>query len=432
MSKETVEVHLGESELLVGRLSFHQQGRRQWSTFSYDDSWLNNPKSFFISPDLPLSRDWYTKKAESLDESTFHLAIQDTEPDGWARRVINRDFTKKRKDAIKNNTPFKQEALTELDYLLWVDDASRAGALRFSKNGGPFLRESSKTDRAIPPLLELSTILNATQAVEKNKESNTDLAYLQGKATSLGGMRPKCSILDDNNFLCIGKFPSITDERSVTKGEVLCLKLAALAGIQVAEAKIIHVVDTPVALIKRFDRTPRGKRIHYLSASSLMQADPKKDNNYVDLANTIRKHGSDPENDLPELWRRIIFNMLITNIDDHLHNQGFLYSGNNQWRLSPAFDINPFPDRQRELKTWLSAESGPHMSINEALQIISEFNLNKKQALDIIKTVVNALGKWKTLAASKSVQMSLNEIKDFELAFEHETLIEAKTALTNS
>jgi serine/threonine-protein kinase HipA len=419
---------LGESQKKVGYLSLHKQGNRSWSSFIYDGDWLSWDKAFAISPDLPLGRDFQNHRATSAEDSIFHLAIQDTEPDGWARRVIKRDYMKQKKKAQTSDKSLPV-TLTELDYLLWVDDVSRIGALRFRNTNGPYLRETLPGFGGAPPFIELASILNATQAVERSKETEADLIYLRGKGTSLGGMRPKCTIMDEKNELCIGKFPSVKDERSVTKGEVLCLKLAALAGIDAAEARIVHVVDIPVAVVKRFDRVPEG-RIPYLSAASLMQINPRVDNTYTDLAATIRKYSPRAERDLEELWRRIIFNMLVTNVDDHLRNQGFLYSQHNQWRLAPAFDINPFPERERELKTWISEDSGPEMSIQEALKVCGYFNLNEEKAKKILGEVVTAVGQWKKVASSQDVQMTADELDDYELAFEHETLKEAKVVLS--
>ncbi len=431
MSKTTVEAWLGDSKLRVGHLSFHQQGKRSWSSFSYDDLWLTDDKTFSISPDLPLGRNWYTKKARSDLDSVFHLAIQDTEPDGWAKRVIKRDHAKRRRVAIDLNRTDQVEkeslktSLSELDFLLWVDDESRVGALRFCFPNGPFLRNVPEGTRSAPPFLELASIYQATQAVEKNRESQADLAYLRGKGTSLGGLRPKCTILDEDDNLCVGKFPSVNDERAVTKGEVLCLILAQMAGIDAAKARLVSVQGTPIAIITRFDRVKRRGRIPYLSAASLMQVDPSDDHSYTDLAETIRKFSPDAKKDLHEIWRRAVFNILVTNVDDHLRNQGFLYSGFNQWRLAPAFDVNPFPDKERELKTWLSEDSGPSMSIRQAMLTISRFDLNEKQALNILSTLVKAIQKWRQVAASKQVHMTQPEIEEFEPAFENENLREA-------
>lgn len=419
---QTVEVWIGENAQLVGELSFNEQGnRRAWSTFSYADAWLARADRFAISPDLPLLRTHFNKKADSTNErdSPFHYALQDTEPDGWARRVILRDFTKQRKEGRA-----QKQAFSRLDYLLWADDISRIGALRFRGESGIFLRDTPPGSRGVPPFIELADILRATRAVELNKETQADLDYLCGKATSLGGMRPKSSILDEAGKLCIGKFPSVSDERAVTKGEVLAMRLAALAGINAAQARIVTVADAPVALIRRFDRAD-GKRIPYLSAASLLMADAAQDHSYTEIVDVLREHSSSFKQDANELWRRVVFNMLINNVDDHLHNHGFLHEGGGRWRLSPAFDVNPFPDKARELKTWLTEDSGPTAQIAEAMEAAPYFSLTKAEAGQILAKAVKSVKQWRKVSAMPDIGMTGAEQDAFAAAFEHEGLKEA-------
>lgn len=216
----------------------------------------------------------------------------------------------------------------------------------------------------MPPLIELQHMFNASRAVEKGEETTEDLKYLQGKGTSLGGMRPKCTVIDDKGLLAIGKFPSINDARSVTRGEVLALCLAKEAGIDAAPARIVEIEGIPVAIIQRFDRTTDNGRIPYLSAASMLQASREQDHSYIEIADSIRANGFSPTEDVQQLWRRMVFNLLITNVDDHLQNHGFLHVARGQWRLAPAFDINPFPDKERESRTWLSEQSGPITDLN--------------------------------------------------------------------
>lgn len=419
---QAVEIWIGENAQIVGELNFNEQGnRRAWSTFSYADAWLERTDRFSISPDLPLLRTRFNKKAESTNDrdSPFHYALQDTEPDGWARRVILRDFTKQRKDGRA-----QKQALSRLDYLLWVDDISRIGALRFRDKTGAFMRDTPPGSRSVPPLIELTDILKATRAVELNKETQADLDYLCGKATSLGGMRPKSSILDESGKLCIGKFPSVSDERAVTKGEVLALRLAALAGIDAAQARIVTVADAPVALIRRFDRAD-GKRIPYLSAASLLMADAAQDHSYTEIVDVLREYSPSFKQDANELWRRVVFNMLINNVDDHLRNHGFLHEGGGRWRLSPAFDINPFPDKARELKTWLTEDSGPTAQIAEAMEAAPYFSLTKAEASQILAKVVKSVKQWRKVSAMPDIGMTGVEQDAFAAAFEHDGLQEA-------
>ena len=200
----------------------------------------------------------------------FHGAISDSEPDGWGRAVIRRDHAKHRGDARSRGEAPDGHVLDHLDFLLAVDDVSRVGALRFRDEEGIFQRATERGRRTTPPLIELSRLLAATRAVETNSETAADLAYLRGRGTSLGGLRPKCSVVDEDGNLSIAKFPSVQDERSVTKGEVLAMKLATKAGITAASVDLVSSDGVPVALVRRFDRARNAGRIHYVSAATLL------------------------------------------------------------------------------------------------------------------------------------------------------------------
>jgi serine/threonine-protein kinase HipA len=269
-------------------------------------------------------------------------------------------------------------------------------------------------------------MLTASRAVELGTETAQDLAYLRGKGTSLGGMRPKCSILDEEGQLALGKFPSINDDRNVTRAEVLALKLAALAGINAAKAHVSVVQGTPVAVIRRFDRTPDDARIPYLSGATLLQANRQDDHAYTEVLAVMKGVCADYIVDARELWRRQVFNHLITNVDDHLQNMGFLYMGGNQWQLAPAFDINPMPDKDRESKTWLSEDTGPITSMSQLLGQASQFALTREQALAIVREVVGAVLQWRAVGQSADVGMTTQELNAFAPAFEHASLAEAR------
>lgn len=360
--KRTIGVYLGDSEKRVGTLRFAMQGARQSAGFEYHPDWLASEHRFAIDPNFRLGPGMqYYKQAGA--GSVFPGAIADAEPDGWASRVILRDHAKQRQEARSAGGPFDDAPLNPVDFLLAVDDINRVGALRFQDEDGVFQRAPVQGRRTTPPLFELRELLSATRAVELNNETAADLAYLRGRGTSLGGLRPKCSVVDDDGLLSIGKFPSIQDDRAVTKGEVLALQLAMAAGIKAAEGRLIHSDGVPVALIRRFDRSPQG-RLPYISAATLLGADSSTDHTYTEIVDGLRQHGADAQADIEELWRRIAFFILINNIDDHLHNHGFLHVAHGQWRLAPAFDVNPFPERAQELKTWISEAVGPAASID--------------------------------------------------------------------
>ena len=234
-----IRVYLGNGIQAIGTIHYESQGAKQNAVFEYDSSWLRSSTRFAIEPSLPLvSGPQFHRKTK--DGSVFHGSIADTEPDGWGRRVILRDHVKRRQHALKAGKKIEKLLLNGLDFLLDVDDFSRIGALRYQDENGIFRRSHEDGCRTAPPLIELDHLLNATRAVEANNETIADLAYLQGRGTSLGGLRPKCTVVDDEGFLSIGKFPSISDERSVTKGEVLAMQLATAAGIKAAPARLIN------------------------------------------------------------------------------------------------------------------------------------------------------------------------------------------------
>src|ERR1700688_2249557 len=416
--KRTIGVFLGDASRRIGTLRFDSQGARQSAAFEYDLQWLAASDRFALEPDLPLVTGAQFHKPGGRDASIFHGAIADTEPDGWARRVILRDPPKRGALARAAGEARDQQPLTPIDFLLAVDDINRVGALRFQDEEGVFQRVTSDGQRTAPPLIELSTMMTASRAVESNTETAEDLAYLRGRGTSLGGLRPKCSVIDADGALSIGKFPSIEDERAVTKGEVLAMQLAKAAGINAPQARLIDCDGIPVTLIRRFDRTAKG-RLMYVSAATLLSVavGAAAEHNYTEIVDAIRQHGADAQADIEELWRRIAFSILISNVDDHLHNHGFLHVAKDQWRLSPAFDINPFPDRLRELKTWISEDAGPAASIEALMAVASYFKLDKKGAVQILAEVERTVSTWRV--RGRELGMSVGELEQFADAFEH-------------
>jgi serine/threonine-protein kinase HipA len=416
--KRTIQVQIGDDVRPLGEIRYNGQGARESATFEYDPAWLAAPDRFAIDPALPLVTGAQFHR-KSKDGSIFNSAIADTEPDGWGRRVIQRDHAKRRQEARRTGAELDVQPLNALDYLLAVDDVSRVGALRFRDEDGIFQRAFEEGRRTTPPLVELAHLLAASQAIETNTETAADLAYLRGRGTSLGGLRPKCTVVDDDGRLSIGKFPSVNDEREVTKGEVLALRLAEAAGINAAQAQLIDSDGTPVALIRRFDRLESGGRLMYVSAATMLGAEPgdPSEHAYTEIVDALRQHGSQPQADTEELWRRIAFSILITNVDDHLMNHGFLHVDRGQWRLAPAFDINPFPERVRELKTWISEDAGPEASVDALLSVIAYFRISKPRAKEILGQVEAAVARWRE--EGRAIGMTDNELEQFVDAFEH-------------
>lgn len=422
--KETVDVHLGAAGTRVGHLTFLRQGARELSQFNYEAAWLAFPEAFALSPDLPLAAGYSTRRAPGKADSVFHAGLADTAPDEWGLRVIERAHAKARK-ANPALPP-----LSALDHLSAVDDFSRIGALRLHRDG-KYLQTAAAGRASTPPLIELEQMYLASRALEKNQETAADLAYLQGKGTSLGGMRPKCTVLDTNGALSLGKFPSVGDSINVTRGEVLALRLAARAGIHAATARAVAVSGTPVAVIARFDRTGGDARIPYLSAASMLQAKREETRSYAEIVDVIRRTSPRPDEDSQELWRRLVFNLLITNTDDHLHNHGFLYAGNRRWQLAPAFDLNPMPHKLCESTTWLTPNSGAITSLAMLMDDAAYFALTGAHALAIVAEVLDAVMDWREVAVSADVGLTAMKLDDFEDAFEHEITAEARALVAS-
>ncbi len=424
--KQQVQVCLGEQALALGELAYVKDGAREYSAFAYDAAWLSAELRFAVSPDLPLVGGHQVHRAPAPNESVFHHALADTEPDAWGRRVIARAHAKAR-----SANP-ALAALTAFDYLAAVDDFSRLGALRLRSSDGSYLGHFNQAGPRTPPLVDLAQLLHASRAVEAGTDTAQDLAYLRGKGTSLGGMRPKCTLLDEDGSLALGKFPSLHDQRPIERGEVLAMLLAQRAGIHAAKARLVHVgdmADVPVAVITRFDRGADHGRIPYLSAASMLLARRDEDRSYTELADAIRAQGATPSADLAQLWRRLVFNLLISNVDDHLHNLGFLHVGWGQWRLAPSFDLNPFPDKDRESKTWLSESAGPITSLAMLMSHAAYFDLQPDCALAALAQVHSAVSQWRQVAGSAEVGMTPSEQAEFAPAFEHGEMSAAKERL---
>jgi serine/threonine-protein kinase HipA len=416
--RRTIGIHLGGEARPLGLLHYDQQGARESAAFEYNAAWLAAADRFALEPGLSLvAGPQFHRKIR--DGSVFHAAIADTEPDGWGRKIIQRDHAKRRQHARRRGDAVEARPLNAMDYLLAVDDVSRVGALRLQDEEGRYQRTVDEGRRTTPPLIELAQLLTATRAVETNTETEADLEYLRGRGTSLGGLRPKCSVVDDDGWLAIGKFPSVADERPVTKGEVLALRLARKAGIDAAEARLVDSDGAPVALIRRFDRTGDGGRLMYISAATMLGAEPADpgEHSYTDMVDALRRYGSQPAADIEELWRRIAFSILITNVDDHLFNHGFLHVARGQWRLAPAFDVNPFPERVRELKTWVSEEAGPEATIYALMSVAPYFRITATRAKAILAKVEGAVSTWRD--EGRALGLAAVELDSFADAFEH-------------
>jgi serine/threonine-protein kinase HipA len=307
----------------------------------------------------------------------------------------------------------------EADFLVLVDDETRQGALRFAEHdGGPFLAPSARS--RIPPLVQLPKLLQASERVIGETDSEEDLRLLLAPGSSLGGARPKASIRDRDGGLAIAKFPHKDDDIDVEKWEAVALSLAGNAGIRVPKWRIETVAGRTVLLLSRFDRLG-GTRIPFLSAMSMLGAVDNESHSYLEIVDAIRQYGSDPRADTQELWRRLVFNVLVSNTDDHLRNHGFLYERGKGWRLSPAYDLNPVPldVRPRILTTAITLDDGT-ANLGLAFEVADYFGVSAADGRRIAGEVGVAVSHWRDHAARIAVERIA--VDRMASAFEHDDL----------
>src|SRR5271170_5363078 len=395
---------------LVGRLWARSSKNRESATFEYDAGWLEHPERFSLEPALKLGPGPFHTTA---DVPMFG-AIGDSAPDRWGRTLMRR--MERRRAEREGRAP---RTLSEMDYLMLVDDEARQGALRFAEyEGGPFLREND--DKRIPPLIGLSKLLSATERVIEDKDTDEDLRLLLAAGSSLGGARPKASVRDKNGRLAIAKFPRKDDEYNTVAWEAVSFSLATKAGIAAPAVDLVEVAGKPVLLVRRFDREGTT-RIPFLSAMSMLGAKDNETRSYLEIVDALRQHSAAPKADMEALWRRVVFNILISNSDDHLRNHGFLYAGQDGWRLSPAYDLNPEPTdvKPRILSTAINEDDNT-ASLALALNVAKYFDLDSAQAREIAGQVGKAVSKWRDEAARYGLRKA--EIDRMASAFEHDDL----------
>ena len=397
-----------ESPKLMGELSVeHIRGKEVFS-FSYEKEWLQSDSSQTIDPDLQL---YSGPQYLSPGKSNFGVFL-DSSPDRWGRVLMDR-----REALIAKKEDRKIKKLFEEDYLLGVFDAHRMGALRFKTEiDGPFL--SDNKGLASPPWTTLSELENASLQLEKGiLKDDVSLKWINlllAPGASLGGARPKASVMDTGGSLWIAKFPSVNDKINVGAWEMVANELAVRSGINISEAEL-KKFNTPhhTFLSKRFDRL-KDKRIHFASAMTLLgHSDGVEGVSYLDLVGFIVQHGASTNEDLEELWRRIVFNIAIKNTDDHPRNHGFILTKKG-WRLSPAFDVNPI--YYGKGLTLNISETDNSLNFDLALSVIEYFRVKEKKAKSIIADIKKAISRWKTIAAK--FKISRTELALMEQAFE--------------
>jgi len=316
------------------------------------------------------------------------------------------------------NAKEKARTLYERDYLLMVNDETRQGALRFClAPGEPFL---SNTGTPVPPVIDLPRLLSATDALLADADTAADLRLLLAPGSSLGGARPKASVREKDGALAIAKFPKADDGYPTVVWEYVALQLAQSAGLTVPHVRLESIAKRSVLILKRFDRA-EGERIPFLSAMSMLNAKDNEVRSYLELMDALRQHGAAPKQDGVELWRRIVFSILISNTDDHLRNHGYLLEGQKGWRLSPAYDLNPVPVeiKERILSTAVTEEDAT-ASLELALSVADHFGLKASQAKTVAAEVGKAVKGWRKVAEGAGLKKG--QIEAMSSAFEHEDL----------
>ena len=366
---------------------------REVISFEYNEEWLaNKTDNFVFDPDLSF---YIGRQYAPLDKTMFGV-FADSCPDRWGRLLM-----KRREAILAKKEERKPKRLTDLDFLLGVYDETRMGALRFAlSEKGPFV--SNDKDLATPPWTTLRKLESASLAFEKNEDGMEEkwLKQLLAPGSSLGGARPKASVSAPDGSLWIAKFPSKNDDVNVGAWEMVVHDLAVLCGLNVPEAKLENFSKIgSTFLVKRFDREGT-KRIHFASAMTLLGkndgANAADGSGYLDLASLIRKYGAVPKKDLQELWHRIVFNMAVSNTDDHLRNHGFILSKEG-WKLSPAYDMNPTTDGD---VLSLNVDMDNNLIDFElALSVAKLYEIPQKQALENLEEIKNTVEtSWRKLA----------------------------------
>jgi serine/threonine-protein kinase HipA len=400
-----VVVQIAGEDLPAGRMWAHRHGRVGSATFEYFAEYLSHGESYKLDPLL-------VKRAGPQQTPVGRAlfgAFSDAAPDGWGRRLIQRNET-----ARARALGAAEREITEIEYLLGVRDDLRQGALRLRDPGtGAYLAEDHA---GVPHMIDLGALLAAAEQLEHDDVSDEGLRLLLHGGSSLGGARPKAHVIDPQGRLGIAKFPAPGgDEWDVVRWEAVALTLARDAGVLVPEFALHEVAGKPVLITRRFDRDARG-RVGYVSAMTMLEAGERDPSSYLEIAETIEERSCAATDDLRELWRRIVFSRLISNTDDHLRNHGFLRVSTAGWSLSPAFDLNPNPRRVSFSTTIDGSDAGNEIAV--ALEVAELFRLTPRQASAVIVEVREAVSRWRMHAAA--LGLPRREIERMAGAFEHE------------
>jgi len=382
---------------LVGTLRASAIKTKEHFSFRYDEGWLMRANAQKIDSDLQL----FSGDQHSASSANFRVFL-DSCPDRWGRLLMRR-----REAVIARQEERRPRVLHEVDYLLGVHDRYRQGALRFKRSlDGAFLDSNERL--AAPPISSLRELEHAAQQVEAGERDDPDylkwLYMLMSPGSSLGGARPKASVVDESNQLWIAKFPSHHDDYDIAAWEFLAYQLAIEAGVTMANCRIEKFNSLHhTFLTRRFDRTETS-RLHFTSAlTQLGYYDGDYEASYLELAQFLTEHGGNTKADLAQLWRRMVFNIAVSNVDDHLRNHGFIFQSNG-WVLSPAYDINP-----------VTPATGLHLNITDddnrldyglATDVAEFFQLGEAEALKIKQEVLASVRQWESVAQSIGISRS--------------------------
>jgi serine/threonine-protein kinase HipA len=396
-----------EEPTLMGVLHVTPVKGTEIFSFEYEKSWLESGNSQEIDPELKM----YPGHQYSTEEKINFGVFLDSSPDRWGRVLMKRReaaMAKKEKRPAKN--------LLESDYLLGVYDGHRMGALRFKlEPDGAFLDDNKKNPA--PQWASIRELEHASLQLEK-EDIIGDPDYIKwlnmliSPGASLGGARPKASIVDNDGNLWIAKFPSRNDIKDIGAWEAVVHDLAIKSGINMADIQVKKFTNKyHTFLTKRFDRTIKGERIHFASAMTLLGYTDGTDHHagasYIELAEFIAQNGARVEEDLLELWKRIVFSICITNTDDHLRNHGFLLTEKG-WVLSPAYDVNPIEDGTG--LTLNISEDDNSLNVDLALQVAPYFRLSKETAKNIISEIQSVVITWKDVAKQYGISNAEQEM----------------------
>jgi serine/threonine-protein kinase HipA len=394
--------------LLMGTLHSDLVRGKEVFSFEYEENWIKSEYNQMLDPDLSL----YSGMHFISDEKPNFGLFLDSSPDRWGRILM-----RKREALLARSEGRPEQTLLETDYLLGVYDGHRMGALRFKLDKeGPFLNDNREL--ASPPWTSIRELEEISLRLEDDEAVNDPdypkwLNMLMAPGSSLGGARPKASVVDLNKHLWIAKFPSSNDPTDIGGWEVVTYELARTAGINMAECQARKFSGRHhTFLTMRFDRTAEGERIHFASAMTLLGYSDGQNHqagvSYLDLVDFITSNGANADKDLEQLWRRIVFNICVSNTDDHLRNHGFLLSREG-WILSPAYDLNP-NETGMGLSLNISADDNS-LDLELALAVSGFFRLSKERAGQIAEEVTSAVKSWRVPAKKYGISGAEQDLK---------------------